>query len=397
MPTYTYLDLQDVVKVRLHNQLGQLVGATSSTGNILVGINAGVRNSLEIDFRSTKRKAAMAPNLFNDVYQYACPTDLKADKVIGVQPQKLNRSRFNYYNLVPEENFDQLKQTRFNLLSFTERDMTRKLLASVDNEDNLSTVVSPLDSLTGSGSWVLFGDAETLTADSFDYVVGNGSIKFNLSAAGGTTAGIQATDIPTFDLTQYATAGSVFVWVNITSTTNLTNYKIRLGNDASNYYEMTATTTNEGTAFVTGWNLLRFDFSGKTTTGTVSLTTCDYAVVYMTKTSGKVSENGYGFDQIILRRGEISNLIYYSKYMWQTSAGTWIENATTTTDKINLDTEEFDVVAENCIKWCAAGIREYENDFTIADKEYEKKKKAYRKQYKSEALSQTTDYYFFNN
>jgi len=396
MPVYTQVDLSNAVKVRLHNQLGQIAGAGTNSASILVGLNRGVRKaSSKIDFRSTKRKSLVAPNLFNDIYQYNCPTDLKGKKIIGIQPQTLDRSRFTVYKLVPEENFDQLKQSRDNLLSFTDRDMVRKLLASVRVNDNGFTV-SSLDSLTSGGSWSAFGDATNIVLDSYDFVKGSGSIKADISSAGGTTFGIQASDIPVFDLTSYKSAGSAFVWVKITSTTNITNYNLRLGSDSSNYYEMTATTTNEGTAFVAGWNLLRFDFSGKTTTGTPVDASCVYGAIYMTKASGKVSETDYRFDHIIVKLGQINNLIYYSKYLWQTSGGTWIENSTVTTDYLNLDTEEFDIVVEECIAELSLGIREYGEDWKIAREEGVEMVKKYKQTCPSEALLEETDYYNFD-
>lgn len=396
MPTYTYNDLVNSVKVRLHNQLGQLQGAGANTTSINVVINDAVRKAYsDLDFRSAKRKSTIAPNLFNDIYQYTCPTDLKGKKIIGIQPQIPDRGRFSEYTLLPEENFDQLKQSRSNLISFTDRDMVRKMLASVNVNDSGFTV-SPLDALTGGGSWAAFGDAENLTADTYDYVKGSGSIKADISSAGGTTFGIQASDIPTFDLTSYKSNGSAFVWVKITSTTNITNYKLRLGSDSSNYYEMTVTTTNEGTSFAAGWNLLRFDFSGKSTTGTPDDDACDYAVIYMTKATGKVSETDYRFDHIIVKLGQINNLVYYSKYPWQTSAGTWIENSTATTDKLNLDTEEYDLIVEKSVENVATGIREYSEDWKIARENYKEMKAEYKRNYPSEALREETDYYFFD-
>jgi len=396
MPVYTQDNLSTAVKVRLHNQTGQLAGAATSAASLIVALNNAVRKVGNVlDLRSSKRKSSIAPNLFNDIYQYTCPTDLKGKKIIGIQPQKPERSRFNQYILVPEENFDQLKQTRSDILSFTDRDMVRKLLASVRVNDSGFTV-SPLDSLTGSGTWSLFGDGENLSVDSYNYVKGSGSIKWDISSAGGTTAGIQASDIPTFDLTNYASNGSAFVWTYITSATNITNYKLRLGSDSSNYYEMTATTTNEGTAFVAGYNLLRFDFSGKSTTGTVDLDACDYAAIYMTKDGAKTSETDYRFDHIIVKLGQINNLIYYSKYLWQTNAGVWIENATTSTDKLNVDTEEYDLIIEKAVEEVAAGIREYAEDWKIANSNFKEMVREYKRQYTSEALPEITDYYFFD-
>jgi len=387
---YTYQNLLDSVKSRLHNQLGQL-GTTS-----LVAINDAVRATLEVDFRTTKRKSLVAPNLFDDIYEYNCPTDLKKKKIVGIQPQKLIRSRHTSYELVPEENFDQLKQSRENILSVSDADLVRKVLASVRVND-LSLVVSPLESLTSGGTWAAFGDAENLSVDTYDYIKGSGSIKWDIDASAGTTAGIQSSDLNTFDLTNYASAGSVFVWCYLTDATNVTNFILRLGNDSSNYYAMTATTPNDGTSFVDGWNLVRFDFSGKSTTGTVDEDACDYAVIYMTKDSGKVSETDYRFDHIILKLGEINNLIYYSNYMWRNSTSiTWKANSTSTDDLLNADEDEYNLIVEKCVEQMAVGIREYENDYQIARRNYMEMKKEYQRQYKSEALSETTDYYYFD-
>ena len=47
-----------------------------------------------------------------------------------------------------------------------------------------------------------------------------------------------------------------------------------------------------------GWNLIRFDFSTATETGTVVPASCDYCVIYMTKDAGKTDETGFRFDHI---------------------------------------------------------------------------------------------------
>lgn len=387
MAIYTYSNLYSIVNGRIHNKIGILADPR-------VSINTGVREAFSlVDLRSAKRKASAAPNLFNDIYQYSCPADMKGTKIISFQPQNMERGRFNSWQKIGEDEFDRRKFDETNLVSFTDRDLIRKTLVSASVNDD-GFVVSPLDALTGSGSWALFGDGTNVSTDSYQYVKGSASIKFDISAAGGTTAGIQATNIPTFDLTNFKSSGSVFVWAWITSATNLTNYILRLGNDSSNYYSMTVTATNEGTAFVTGWNLLRFDFSGKSTTGTVTDTACDYAAIYMTKTAGKISETDYRFDHIMVKLGQIFNLIYYSKYPWQTSGGTYIADSTADSDYLNVDTEEFDIIVEKCVERCANEVRE-DTDAINARRDFREAVSEYRKIYKSEAIqSQSTTYYF---
>ena len=385
MPNFSYSELKAAVNGRLHNKIALLADARQT-------LNNGVRDCLSVDLRSTKRKASLAPNLFNEIYQYTCPADLKANKIISLQPQTMVRDLHQEWELTSEDEFDRRKDTDTNLLAFSDRDFTRKLLVSY-NADDSGFVVSTLDALTGGGSWALFGDGTNLTVDNDQYVKGSASINWDISAAGGTTAGIQASDIPTFDLTDYASSGSVFVWAWITSATNLTNFIIRLGSDSSNYYSMTATTTNEGLAFAAGWNLLRFDFSGKTTTGTVDDDTCDYAAIYMTKTAGKISETDYRFDHIMVKSGQIFDLIYYSKYFWQNSSGTFLEDSTADTDLLNADTEEFNLMIEKCTEWAAREIRESE-DAIFASQRFDKLVKEYRRNYRSERIAPQNTYYY---
>src|SRR5438045_2921872 len=145
---YTYANLRDQIFDPL------VYPNISSAMTILNVINRAVRMTLaEIDLRSTKRKAATAPTLFNDVYDYACPTDLKSLAVIDLQPQ-VNRTRDFELNLTTPEEFDRRKAYEQNLIAIKDNDFIRKLRASVRLNTN-SLILSPLDSLTsGGGTWV---------------------------------------------------------------------------------------------------------------------------------------------------------------------------------------------------------------------------------------------------
>jgi hypothetical protein len=78
----------------------------------------------------------------------------------------------------------------YNLAAIRESDFVKKLLLNVNVDDD-SLSVSMLDSLeAGGGTWQAFGDAQNVTADADDFIMGSGSIKFGINGAGGTTAGI---------------------------------------------------------------------------------------------------------------------------------------------------------------------------------------------------------------
>lgn len=333
--TYSYADLLNQVSDA--NRRSNITNVITA----LTYLNRAARVVIsEVDLRSTKRNSALASNLFDDIYSYAAPTDLKSDALIDFIPQ-VNRERNFRLELTSEQDFDMKKTVKNNVIAVATDELVKRIKFSGDVTD---TILSPasLDTLTADGgTWILFGDATNVVADATNYVKGGGSVSFDLVGSG-TTAGISNIGLNEFDITKYVNNGSVFVWVYINSITNLTNFIIRIGNDITTaYYTQTITTTNESTAFVNGWNLLRFDFASMTETGTVAPTTCDSIALYMTKTSGK-SDDGYKVDDISFHTGQIHNILYYSKYPWQTSAGAFLENSTATTDLLNADTDEYD-------------------------------------------------------
>ena len=341
----------------------------------------------EIDLRSTKRKTQISPGLFNDVFTYTWPTDGKGLGIIDVMPQ-VNRSKDFEIELTTPEEFDRRKVfDRGNgreLVAIRENDSIKKLLFSASFDDD-SLSISTLDSLTaGGGEWEAFGDAMNVAADADNYIAGAGSIKFDISSAGGTTAGIVNDRLDEFDFSDYVDNNrSVFAWVYINSTTNLTNFILRVGSSASAYYSITVTTNHEAQSFNTGWNLLRFDFANKSTTGSPDTEAGTYVALYMTKAVGK-TDDGYRFDNIVMRGGVIHDLYYYSKYGWQTSGGTWIENSTDNTDLVNADTDEIDLFTYAGKAEAALELRHF-SIYEVFEKKYQEKKAEYQLKFPSES------------
>lgn len=492
MPSYAQSELNTEVTAR--------VSGTFTAANFLTIANAAIREVLsEIDIRSSIRKSALSPNLFDEVYQYTCPSDLKRDAIIDIKPQ-IDRSRFDAWKLCPPEEFDRFKEDKRvdkygdpveikssqwlgdNFVAIERDDLVNKLLLSRPIDDD-EVVISTLDSLTaGGGTWALFGDGTNLTADTDNYVKGNGSINWDISNAGGTTAGIvnaslksvtsadftaatsdvitsashglanantvvvsttntlpgglstgtvyyvinattntfklstsqggSAVDITdtgtgthswhsysstnTVDVSDYKSVGSILVWAYIASATNLTNFILRIGTDASNYYSITITTNNEGASFYAGWNLLRFDFVNKSTTGTPTDTACSYVAIYMTKDAAKVSETDYRFDNLVMKMGKHYDVVYYSRYLWQNSNGTYLEDATATTDLINCETDEYSLFI---LKTCQL-MEEHLKNWSEADRfegKYKEKKDIYVKNNPSQALPMIQEYYTMDN
>lgn len=336
MAQYQYSDIKSIAGTRINGNI--------SDANFLLIINSAARAVYsEIDLRSAKRKSSLSPFLFDDVYDYSVPSDLKGISIIDIKPQVNREADYDFTLTTPKE-FDLKKDTVENLCAFTDDSFTRKLKISAEIDDD-TLIVSTLDSLTaGGGTWAGYGDGTNLTADSDYYVKGSASINWDINADGGITAGIYNNDLDTFDITDYVSNGAVFVWVYLSDKTDVTNFIIRIGSSASVYYTKTVTTTNEGCSFVNGWNLLRFDFSTATQVGTVDLDGCNYCAVYMTKDSGKTSETDYRFDHIMIKRGEYHSVIYYSNLPWQSSASVWKIESDDTTDYLNVSSDEVELV-----------------------------------------------------
>lgn len=396
------------VQSELNTEVTAIASGSFTAANFLTVANRAVRKVLsDLNLRSSRRESALSPNLFDDVYAYTCPTDLK--RLLDLKPQ-IDRGKFDSWRMTTQEEFDRLKEnnkidrygekvelktTRWlgeNLVAIGYKDLTRILYISRPIDDT-SLTVSTMDSLTASGgTWTLYGDGTNLTADAENRVKGSASINWDISAAGGTTAGIYNDDLNEFDISDYLSAGSALVWVYITSATNLTNFILRIGSSSSAYYSITITTNNEGASFYAGWNLLRFSFVNKSTTGTPDDDACDYVALYMTKDAAKVSETDYRFDNLVLKIGEHYNVIYYSKYLWQSSSGTYLEDATATTDLLNVDTDEYNLIIAKTAEYIEEHLKNY-NQADRQRKEYDELKRIYILNNPSEEIPLTQTYY----
>ncbi len=393
----------------LNTSASTKVSGVVSAADFLVVANNAVRAVMsDLDLRSSKRSSALSPNLFDDIFQYTLPSDIKGDKIIDIKPQ-IKRGRFDDWVLTTPEEFDRMKRREQinsagdrielrggdwlgdNLISISRDDLVNKLLISKPIDDT-QTVIDSLDSV---GDWTGFGDGENITKDTTNVVKGSASINWDINADGNVTAGIVNASLTDFDVSLYKTNGSIFVWAYVSSTTNLTNFIILIGSSSSAYYKITVTKDNAGNSFVAGWNLLRFDFVNKSTTGTPDDDATDYVALYMTKDGAKVSETDYRFDHIIMKLGDHYNVQYYSRYPWQSSTGTYLEDATTTTDLLNCETDEYNLIVLKTAEF----MEEFLKNFKEADRQaqrYETKKAEYIQTNPSQALITQITYEIMN-
>lgn len=359
----------------------------SSQVDVQDAANRAVREVLlDVDLRSAERVVAISPNIFDDEYRYAAPADLKDDAIIDVKPQAYpTRTTKSRIVLVDPEEFDRKKGTRNLMVSVSNDDLGRVLLLDIDVEDTIVTI-SRFDSLTSDGSdWAAFGNAENVELNETNRIQGGASIEFDLTS-GGTTAGVYNADITDINVgtdifnNGYATAA---LYIN-TMETDL-SAQLRLGNDASNYYQTLTTGTDvAGVTLVAGWNFVRWDWSAKTTTGTIDPSAIDYAVLFINKTSGK-ADDGYRFDNLQCHSGEIYEIAYYGNRPWQNSSQSYLENSTSGTDYINAYQDEVDMIGDKIGMEISRRLRDWEQ-FRVFETSYDKKKEVYKRTHPSRRI-----------
>lgn len=381
--TYTRANLISRVNRAVHNKQGMFIDINETCNDAVRRVAA------DLDLRTTRRRATLTPGLFEEEFEYACPTDLKAYSIIDLIQQAGRADK--EFNLVPSEIFRRDKKA--SDVSIDDYNGSRILLVN-SIVDSQSLTVSELDSLTsGGGTWQVVGDATNLDVDTDDYFSGSASLKFNITT-GNTTAGIKNTSLNSFDFNEYVGGSSaVFVRTKINSTTDISSFTLKIGSSTSNYYSKTVTSKNDGTAFTSGWNILRFDLSSLTTTGSPNLDAFTYCEIVMNKTTTKTATSDYKFDIIVAKKGKNTDIAYYSKFGWQNTSGAYLENSTSNSDYLVADTDEYDVVTKAAISIAKRELNYPQADIDDADKEYVEAVKMYMLKNPSEAKVVGYDYY----
>ena len=379
--TVTIADFQTRIESKIHandiTQVNDIYGLfLEAAGNVLTAA----------DPRETKRTTTITNAIYDQVYNYVLPADLKDDCVIDIRPQT-QRSAIDSLGQTSSRAFDRFRE------GFSVEDNSGVRTIRIAEQTLLAgATLNECDSLTSNGTWATGGNATDLAADSLNRISGSASLKFNISASG-STAYIENSTMTAVDLEDYVNVGALFVWVYIPSTTIITSVALRWGSDSSNYYSRTVTAAQDNTSFITGWNLLRFDWDGSTETGTVVDTAIDYMRVTFAYDGTTV--NSCRVDSIVARIGSVYEIVYYSKYLFKTSAGVWIEKPTTTTDIVNLDTGSYNLLLYEMAFLVSQELQKKDGSFDVSFWEKERNKifAQYKMRNKSQAIKRQQPYY----
>jgi hypothetical protein len=250
-------------------------------------------------------------SFYTDLVKNALPSDFNSfikpsQKVLSGQSYDL-RIEGNYSS---EKEFRNSSEVMFSLMF--ERDKKYLLSRYPGKKD------SKIDDFNDSDiTYTESGDVSNLEIDSNDFILGNGSLIFDITDSTNTFT-ISRT-IDEIDITDFLREGIASVFVKMPSV--LQDITLKLGNDSSNYYSITATEQFTGDDFVVGWNVIKFDFNSKTEVGSVNNEEISWFEISGDNTgaSGLFKLNG-----LYLRIPSILEFPYNSKNVVETATGTGI-------------------------------------------------------------------------
>ncbi len=289
----------------------------------------------DLDPQETIRKVLTTTPLYNQVWDYACPSDLKGNRVIDISPQYI-RSPDQIISQTYNQPFDISKNYAYPPSEFTiQFNNAIKTIRINDTSLPQGVVIDTCDATSG---WTANSTASNLTLDNVNFASGSGSLSFDVTTG---TGSISKTLASTLNLSNQINQSSFFYYLYLPTGSQLTSTAIRWGSDSSNYYTRTLNVTNEGNAFATGWNLIRADWLGATVVGSPTVTSIAYVDILVTVSA---NQTGIKVDNIVSNMGLYRTIEYYSKYLFRNaSTGAFQETVTDNSNLINLDTESYNI------------------------------------------------------
>ena len=412
MPTlssYPYSLIKRILNGKIHGRIDNLNTNTDTNLERDI-INSSVRIAIsDLDFRGNIREVLLVPSLMDNQFDYALPTDVKADAIIDFRPQVTDsRDEFEIYSLVPPQEFDRRKKVEKGIYTILNDDLTRILRISADVEDKTLQISNLDDTAAGGGDWTTFDSVSVndsdVKADADDYIEGAGSIRFQTDTSDSTDSvvGVQNATLTAKDISAYLARGSAFVDAKLTvADTGIHQISLRLGSDSSNYYQISDSNQNDCSTFQAGWNKIRWDFQNKTTVGTPVDTAIDYAAMFWSRDTTTtallhLNDTDWGFDNLQLKRGKYYLLSYYTRNVWQDTAFGVNENSINDSHALLVQNDELEVIMAKAAELASQYLRD-DKDVGYFQKEYEKLKQAYLMKNPSQSGVLTMNRYNFIN
>lgn len=385
--SYSILDLKNDVTAILH---GTTANQIQGFDNV---INRAAREVLlDVDPQETKREVEFVNPIFNSVFDYPIAADVKGNKIIDVYPQ-VQRIPQDIWTQAYNQAFDVAKQNIFSMANMFTINFNTSLKTIRLNCPFLNppVVINEIEGIALNGTWAAAGTASNLAVNNTNFAQGSGSLQFDVTTG---AAYIENSTMTAVDLSTVVNQSSLFVWIYVPTGATLTSVDLRWGSSSANYYHRTVTSTQQGTAFVNGWNLCQFQWSSSTIVGSPSSSSISYGRVTLNVTGSMTACLVNGMDSIL---GTILSYEYYSKDLFRNaSTGAYQETVLDDSDLINLDTESFNLLT---YKTATLAVQQQQGldasfyDGPYFENKYQQALLRYKQMYKSELQKPQSIYY----
>ena len=380
MLNYSVSQLKNDIAFALHT------GSISQIPNINSVINRCSSIFLnDIDARETKRISLLANPIFDRVYDYILPSDLKGNKIIDLFPIYER----NYNNVLSQNynrDFDRTKSFSLNN-NFTIIDDSLFKYIRINYENTSSSVV--LSEANDTSNWENT-NTSFFKIDNVNYVKDNASLWFKNSATNSVLSFFPP--IP-LDISAQNNQSIFFAWVWISDSTNFVNVSLSIRSDNNNYITMTSSTSFGSKKIVNGWNLMSFDRNLAINTGNLVNNNITSIVFTFNINNGTYQE--MRLNSIVSSLGSLLQIEYYSNSLFRDKNGNWLEQIEDDNTLINLSQESYNIFTSLCIaesskeKKGANAISDYQTYYN----QYLDSSKKYRQQYKTEIIKTTSKWY----
>lgn len=308
----------------------------------------------------TERIISLPQAIHDNIYNYSIPSDYKA--LIDLSPQD-NRNSSDRASREFIEPFDAQAWFQNKTISIEANNGLKFL--RINWKSRSPVTIATMDSLTDDGSWGTVGDADSLSVDTLIHLSGQGSLKFGVFTSGD---GLQNTTLSPLNLSSWLNEEDRFMAFYFEDISKISSIIGIWGNDLTdNFFASVAQTAQfDGTVFQVGWNIIRFPGNTATETGTVDNT--KYTAFKFSITLTESIDNGLTIraENITASLGRMFSMKYYSKYVIQNTAGTWLARTTSDDDVIILDSDCINILILETLKNVAQQNEGEDSTFDIS-------------------------------
>jgi hypothetical protein len=264
------------------------------------------------------------------VFDYLCDPRIYGTAINDIRPQGISRNPANFVSKGYQDDFDRNKNF-YHPITTTSTFEYRNGVPIIRIQAPFPKQELIIDTLSATTGWVTGGSLSNLVQDTAVFYKYPASLRFLLTGA--STGTLTKTLANPLDLSVYEDVGVVFMAIEIpagTTATDLTNIKLKIGSDSSNYDSITSTTGFLGSWVSNNWLLVAFDFSVAIGTGTPDWTKINYVQVSLTHSATIIN---FRIDDLFISFPTPAQILYQSAAIFLASG------LTSATTVITLDTD----------------------------------------------------------